>query len=145
MRSLRLVALSVLAVSVAAVAVELPVPVAADTRIGDGQLLTGWVSHLAGAPALSCHANRFSLDQSESLACAERAISDAKPFWISFEEVGLDYGGWRGFVRNADGRMWMVSYDFGSTMKNMQRPQVVTVTTCKRLYVEDAKIRCEEL
>jgi len=143
-RSLRLVALSVLAVSVAAGAVELPASVA-NVSAGDEQLLAGWVSHLAGAPAQSCHANRYAIDASEPLACAERAIADAKPFWIAFEEVGLDYGGWRGFVRNADGRMWMVSYDFGSSIKNMERPHVVSVTTCKRLYVEDAKIRCEQL
>jgi hypothetical protein len=138
------VALSVLAVSVAAGAVELPPPVP-NASIGEGQLLTDWVSHLAGTTALSCHANRFSLDQAEPLACAQRAIADSKPFWISFEEIGLDYGGWRGFVRNAEGQMWMVTYDFGSSMKNMERPHVVSVVTCERLYVEGTQVRCDEL
>jgi len=143
-RKLRVVALSVLAVSVAAGAVELPAPIP-NAPVGDGQLLTDWVSHLAGASALSCHANKFALDQAEPLACEERAIADSKPFWLPFEQVGLDYGGPRGFVRNDAGQMWMVSYDSGSAMKSMQRPHIVSVVTCKRLYVEDAKVRCDGL
>jgi hypothetical protein len=138
------VALCILAVSVAAGAAELP-SAAPGASIGEGQLLTDWVSHLAGTTALSCHANRSSFDPAEPIACAQHAIADAKPFWISFEQAGLGYGGWRGFVRNADGQMWMVTYDFGSPMKNMQRPHVVSVVTCERLYVEGTQVLCDEL
>ena len=39
--------------------------------------------------------------------------------------------------------MWEVSYDFGSSMKNMERPPSIVVYSCKRLYVAGERVACD--
>lgn len=118
-----------------------PVPV---IKAQESQYLSDWVKRIAGRNAISCGARSFP-DRETGRPCAAEAMSGSKAFWIAYEDIGLDHGGWHGFARNAKGQAWMVVHDFGSGMRNMERPRRVIVTTCKRLFLERDLVQCERL
>ena len=104
--------------------------------------VTAWLQPLAGRAAIACGTHEFAKTASAALTCAAEAIAQSKPFWIVFEDTSLDYHGWTGVVRNAEGKAWSIRFDGGSTMANMRRPHSVTVLTCDSLAVEGAQVRC---
>jgi hypothetical protein len=129
----------------AAATVEGPYPygklVPQNTR-DDGKFLAAWVKRLAGRNSIACGMVPFA-ERKRAAACAGRAVAGKTPFWIAYEDVSLDYGGWHGFARDAKGEMWLVTHDLGSKMKNMERPQVLKVVSCKRLKIEREMVRCD--
>lgn len=136
MRSFCVLILAVGAVSSSA-SPTLPVaaPAAPDSFQSD------WLSRIAGPGAMACGTNLHG-DEAGGRDCASSAITGTDPFWISYEEASLGAGGWSGFARNAKGEMWMVAQDSGSELRNVERPKVVTVVTCKRLFVDGQKVQC---
>ena len=103
-----------------------------------------WLQPLAGPTAIACGTHPFAKTESSALACAADAIRQSKPFWIVFEDVGLDYSGWTGVVSNADGRSWSIRFDAGSHMTHMERPHSVNVFTCGGLALEGPRLRCRD-
>lgn len=138
----RAILVSALAISSASTASQ-PVTPVGPSFLDMGKPLIDWVRRLAGERATSCGAHLYSRDRSKSASCAQRAAATSTAFWIAFEDVGLDSGGWHGFARNSKGQMWEVSYDFGSSMKNMERPPSIVVYSCKRLYVAGERVACD--
>jgi hypothetical protein len=104
--------------------------------------VVAWLQPLAGRAAIACGTHPFAKTESAALACAADAIRQSKPFWIVFEDVGLDYTGWTGVVSNAEGRSWSIRFDAGSSMAHMERPHSVNVFTCGGLSLEGPKLRC---
>jgi hypothetical protein len=103
-----------------------------------------WVERIAGKGALACSHNSSREQKSASLACAQEAISSARPFWISYHVLEADYVAWVGVARNASGNIWVVTYDNGETMRGRERPRSITIVTCHRLAMDNRTIQCAD-
>src|SRR5690242_20009574 len=65
---------------------------------------------LAGDTAIPCGLVRAKRDFDAALACARRADSDKKSFWLALQLKGADSGVWEGIARDAHGTRYTFFY-----------------------------------
>ena len=104
----------------------------------------GWVERAAGKNALACGYNSSPEQKSASLACAQKALSSTRPFWISYQVLEADYSGWTGVTRNASGNISLMTYDNGETMRGRERPRSLTIAPCHHLALVNGIVQCAD-
>lgn len=74
-------------------------------------VLANRLKQLAGGAARDCGAVRLYARPEAATACALGTYAERKPFYVSYEEFGIDSDAAMGFGADADGNAYKVGYD----------------------------------
>jgi hypothetical protein len=66
---------------------------------------------VAGANATDCGYVRFGEDSQAADDCAVSAFAEGRPFFVSYDRMGIDSHLVRGLVQDSSGRVWVIDYD----------------------------------
>ena len=107
-----------------------------DSRL-DRASLDARLRQLAGASAKNCGSVALGREGSSEVACVSSSISHSQPFIFAGQVRGIDSMVWQGLARNADGAMWVLTYDDDATGGSRSRVAYLGVETCKYALVSN--------
>ena len=76
------------------------------------------LQQLAGETARDCGAVRINQKPETATACALSTHAEGRPFYVSYEDLGIDTYCATGFVAGADGNVYKVEYDSAGWQRN---------------------------
>ena len=96
---------------------------------------------IAGWFSLNCGHVRYHENAGSAISCATNALKTRKPFYVSFDYVGLDVGGAIGLAANRNGEVFQVmttqlTYASLGGIVTSGPVHTVTVTRCEKPPVE---------
>ena len=84
---------------------------AEDSRVVSARLVKDELTRLSGASATNCGLIPLGLPTKQGWACALDADKSRRPFWLAFQEPGVDSVMWLAIGRDAYGSPFVLSYD----------------------------------
>jgi hypothetical protein len=99
-------------------------------------VLTNRLKQLAGEAARDCGSVRSYARPETATACALSTHADRKPFYVSYEEWGIDSNAAMAFASDADGNVYKVEYDSAAVWLTSDRRKNLQLTDGNHVAIE---------